>query len=168
DGVWSSWSNLTDCSQTCGNGTQHRQRTCIFPNTGADHGKNCSGSSTETLTCNNSICPVDGRWDTWSPWSTCSHTCGFAVQHRQRTCVFKEPTAKGHDCVGNVQETQDCAMKPCPVNGTWTDWNAWSSCSQTCDNGTMTRTRACHFLPEGAPHDHNCTGDSQEITTCTI
>lgn len=33
------------------------------------------------------------------------------------------------------------------VPGNWSSWGAWSPCSETCGNGTSTRTRACDNPP---------------------
>ena len=49
-GQWSLWSNWTDCSTTCGNGTQSRNRTCTnpFPQHG---GQDCVGNKTQYRSC---------------------------------------------------------------------------------------------------------------------
>ena len=31
----------------------------------------------------------------------------------------------------------------CPDDGEWSNWGEWSHCSQTCDDGTKSRTRMC-------------------------
>lgn len=56
DGYFGGWSNWTDCSKTCENGTQQRTRLCIFDKL-APHGNNCSGVDTDTQTCNPQLCP---------------------------------------------------------------------------------------------------------------
>ena len=55
DGVWGIWSNWGTCSATCNNGTQTRDRVCTWPS--SNHGKNCTGASTETQTCSPNPCP---------------------------------------------------------------------------------------------------------------
>ena len=54
DGVWSSWTNWTECTLTCGSGSQGRNRTCDGPFYG---GANCSGDSVEIRDCNTHNCP---------------------------------------------------------------------------------------------------------------
>ena len=51
------------------------------------------------------------------------------------------------------------------VNGGYSDWTAWDTCSVTCGNGTQTRTRDCsNPVPEHGGID--CTGDTSETQTC--
>ncbi|XP_078588098.1 uncharacterized protein LOC144869084 isoform X2 [Branchiostoma floridae x Branchiostoma japonicum] len=59
---------------------------------------------------------VDGGWSDWSPWSTCSVTCGVGEQTRDRTCTNPAPANGGADCDGPTQETQACDTGvSCPV-----------------------------------------------------
>lgn len=53
DGKWSSWSEWSACSVTCGSGIHSRTRTCTPPQYG---GKDCEGSSTEVNVCLKSDC----------------------------------------------------------------------------------------------------------------
>jgi hypothetical protein len=55
DGFWSSWSNFTECSTTCGKGTQTRKRTCDNPP--PDGGQFCRGNDTEIIECIQPDCP---------------------------------------------------------------------------------------------------------------
>ncbi|XP_053722030.1 A disintegrin and metalloproteinase with thrombospondin motifs 18 isoform X1 [Synchiropus splendidus] len=57
-GQWSSWSQWSDCSRTCGGGVMHRERTCTSPRP-QNNGKFCSGSSRLNQLCNTRPCPVD-------------------------------------------------------------------------------------------------------------
>lgn len=34
-----------------------------------------------------------------------------------------------------------------PVHGNWGRWTSWTSCSATCENGTIMRTRECDHPP---------------------
>lgn len=52
-----------------------------------------------------------------------------------------------------------------PVDGGFTDWAAWSSCSKTCGGGTSERVRSCS-QPTPAHGGKNCTGDSSESRDC--
>ncbi|XP_060077180.1 sushi, von Willebrand factor type A, EGF and pentraxin domain-containing protein 1-like [Ylistrum balloti] len=60
DGGWNAWGNWTECSVTCGNGTQTRIRACDNPapdNGGAE----CAGDRTETEICVQETCPECGE-----------------------------------------------------------------------------------------------------------
>ena len=56
DGGWSNWSQWTDCSVTCGDGTITRFRQCDNPQP-ASGGVTCTGDATESSDCNEASCP---------------------------------------------------------------------------------------------------------------
>lgn len=62
-----------------------------------------------------SICLVNGGWGPWSPWDTCSATCGGGVQNRKRLCNSPLPKYGGKDCVGDGTATQLCNKQACPI-----------------------------------------------------
>lgn len=58
---------------------------------------------------------VNGNWGPWSPWDTCTLTCGGGVQTRQRLCNDPAPKHGGKECVGDNRDTQMCNKKDCPI-----------------------------------------------------
>nr|QNH72425.1 toxin candidate TRINITY_DN36852_c0_g2_i2 [Pachycerianthus maua] len=60
--------------------------------------------------------PVDGHWGKWSPWSSCSLTCGNGVKTRQRSCDNPEPANGGADCSGSATESSICTGPSCTVD----------------------------------------------------
>nr|XP_022343628.1 uncharacterized protein LOC111136803 isoform X1 [Crassostrea virginica] len=164
DGGWTAWTVWSTCSATCGGGTQSRTRTCTNPapqNGGAD----CVGTSSEQQNCNTQGCPVDGGWSEWTVWGTCSATCGGGTQSRTRTCTNPAPQNGGADCVGTSSEQQSCNTQGCIVDGGWSDWSVWGTCSATCDGGTQSRTRTCtNPAPQNGGAD--CVGESSEQQSC--
>ncbi|KAI8492290.1 hypothetical protein Bbelb_301870 [Branchiostoma belcheri] len=166
DGGWSNWGPWSGCSVTCGVGTRSRDRICNNPppsNGGAD----CEGQARDTEQCNTGvICPVDGVWSNWGPWSGCSVTCGFGTETRTRTCTNPAPANGGADCFGQNQETQQCNTGvSCPVDGNWSNWGSWSGCSRTCGLGSRTRTRTC-TNPPPANGGADCADQAQQTQQC--
>ena len=52
-----------------------------------------------------------------------------------------------------------------PVDGQWSEWNAWSACTKTCGGGKATRTRMCNNpSPSGGGSD--CAGGSKQTKNC--
>nr|XP_044630662.1 SCO-spondin [Equus asinus] len=119
-----------------------------------------------------------GAWGPWGPWGTCSQTCGPGVQGRSRRCSPPSLPVLQH-CPGPEHQTQACFTAACPVDGEWTSWSPWSSCSEPC-GGTMSRQRRCHppqnggrtcaMLP-GGPHStyqtRPCPQDDCPNATCS-
>ena len=56
NGKWSTWEEYSNCTKTCGTGQKSRTRTCTDP-APSGRGKNCVGSTSETIECNTNACP---------------------------------------------------------------------------------------------------------------
>lgn len=83
-----------------------------------------------------------------------------------RSCVGQ--VCGGAPCVGPTEYWEHDSYRECssaPVNGGWSDWSAWSTCSA----GKKTRTRTC-TNPAPANGGADCTGSSTETsyTGCLI
>ena len=57
---------------------------------------------------------VDGSWSEWSPWDTCSQTCGSGHRSRTRECNNPPPQHGGRACDGDLREQVKCNVRPCP------------------------------------------------------
>ncbi|XP_074624581.1 SCO-spondin-like isoform X5 [Acropora palmata] len=165
DGRWSLWKPWGPCSLTCAGGVQRRIRTCSNPPPKYG-GKNCEGNALQTQSCNRAPCPVDGNWAEWRPWRPCSVTCGGGSQDRTRACANPPPAFGGANCEGKSKEYRQCNRNPCPVNGRWTTWRSWGSCSKTCGRGLQSRTRSCFPPPLHGGKD--CVGRNREERTCNL
>ncbi|WAR18814.1 MLP-like protein [Mya arenaria] len=166
DGGFTPWSSWDMCTATCDDGTQSRSRTCTNPEPQYG-GLDCVGDSTETQSCNDGQCPIDGGYTLWSDWNACSVTCGDGTQSRSRTCTNPEPQFGGQDCIGVFTESQSCNDGQCPIDGGYTVWSLWDACSMTCGEGTQSRSRTC-TNPEPQNGGLDCIGDFTESSTCNF
>jgi len=57
---------------------------------------------------------VNGNWSEWSPFGTCSQSCGGGTQFRFRTCDNPPPQHGGRDCEGEVADSRLCNTHHCP------------------------------------------------------
>uniref|UniRef100_A0A8C7YMK6 Thrombospondin 1b n=1 Tax=Oryzias sinensis TaxID=183150 RepID=A0A8C7YMK6_9TELE len=160
---WSPWSEWTHCSVSCGRGIQQRGRSCDRIN------NNCEGTSVQTRDCYLQECDKrfkqDGSWSHWSPWSSCSVTCGEGVITRIRLCNSPTPQLGGKQCEGEARQTQKCQKSPCPINGNWGPWSPWDLCTLTCGGGVQTRKRLCNN-PAPLYGGKECVGEATDRQMC--
>jgi hypothetical protein len=162
DGGWTEWTEFSECSTTCDNGTQTRSRNCTNP-APQYGGRDCEGPHREIKMCFLRHCPVDCRWLPWTPWSNCSHECGGGFMTRSRDSLVEQ--YGGKPCEGSPFEMQGCNEHHCPIHGNWSVWSQWSECSTTCGTGTQDRERECNN-PAPQYGGDNCTGESAETRSC--
>ncbi|KAJ7370527.1 Hemicentin-1 [Desmophyllum pertusum] len=166
DGLWTEWRDWEPCSVSCGGGIQTSRRSCTNPEP-AFGGADCEGDSVRSQSCNKKGCPVDANWSKWSSFTPCTLSCGGGTHKRSRTCTNPPPKFDGEDCIGESDEVQPCNILPCPVNGGWSPFGRWGSCSLTCGGGIQDRLRACNNpLPAfgGTP----CDGPDVESRFCHL
>ncbi|XP_072343927.1 properdin-like [Scyliorhinus torazame] len=105
-------------------------------------------------------CRAISQWTEWTAWSACTVSCREGVQQRRRICSGKGRCA-GHEKL----QTRHCIEQECcPVDGGWTSWSPWSSCSVTCVVGQMERSRSC--AQPAALCGGSCHGPDREIIDC--
>ena len=130
DGSWSEWSEYSACDVTCGNGSQTRERQCVYPDT-SKKGSACEGDSTQNKICSVDCDPVtttiapleensmkdesenaetDGSWSSWGEWSACSSSCGNGLKTAQRECNNPSPSGTGDECEGASRKSQQCSL----------------------------------------------------------
>ncbi|XP_063849665.1 semaphorin-5B-like isoform X2 [Scylla paramamosain] len=168
DGEWSGWSHWSSCQQSgSGDSCQCRQRACDSP-APRRGGTHCTGPHIEVTNCT-----VHGGWTAWSSWSQCSANCGIAVKTRRRTCSNPAPKHGGRVCVGQERTEIYCHSLPrcpsytaLPVDGGWSEWGAWGTCSASCGGaGVRQRRRTCtHPSPKNGGSD--CAGCGEETESC--
>ncbi|XP_065925067.1 A disintegrin and metalloproteinase with thrombospondin motifs adt-1-like [Magallana gigas] len=161
DGNWSSWSPWGNCSSDCGKGEQWRSRECNNPKP-EHNGKDCEGDERQRQECIG--CPFKKELTLWTPWSTCSVTCGKGIQSRSRRCDLKDD--EKHLCGYEEKDERECNTNiECPIDGNWSDWSTWGECSKTCGHGEGTRIRTC----ANPPPQHggkDCPGVGLESRKC--
>jgi len=161
DCVWSEYGNWTQCSKSCGGGTQLQTRTIVTQ--ALNGGKSCDGINTNLQICNEFPCPEKCLWNDFSAWSECDKDCGAGSQFRTRT-VFQEARFGGEPCEGDEHEVQVCNENPCAVNCLWNEFGPWSNCTEECDGGTQTRVRT--IQQEAAYGGMTCQGYATESRNC--
>ncbi|KAG5850585.1 hypothetical protein ANANG_G00084020 [Anguilla anguilla] len=110
---------------------------------------------------------VHGGFSEWMEWGSCSVSCGLGAQKRLRQCNKPLPANGGRHCAGPDSETRSCQGKPCPVDGSWSEWTPWEECSRTCGQGNRTRVRTCSNPP--AQHGGRpCEGKAVEAIMCSV
>nr|XP_058970077.1 uncharacterized protein LOC131796502 [Pocillopora verrucosa] len=171
DGNWGFWSPWTRCPKTCGisaGSIISRTRVCNNPPP-MNGGKQCVGDDRESVRSCFAPCPVDGGFGLWSAWATCSKTCGTGTKSRSRLCNNPVPASGGENCTADFTQARSCQLRSCPgaVNGGWTPFSSWSTCTEStnCLQGTKKRTRSCTNPPPANGGD-SCVGLAEEEKIC--
>ena len=155
--VYTEWSDWSQCSVTCGGGSQERFRTCVNLETRSN--LICEGASQETRKCHTNTCP---EWTEWSSWTPCSLTCGGGTKSRERQCQDQEGNEVYGGCPGRGEETMKCNSERCPELGPWSEW---SQCTLTCGGGSRERTRECGLTSRNGG-DNPCKAPLRQSEDC--
>ncbi|XP_060079617.1 scavenger receptor cysteine-rich type 1 protein M130-like isoform X3 [Ylistrum balloti] len=166
DGQWGLWTEWTVCSVSCENGTRTRSRQCNNP-APAHNGRLCPGDKQTSEDCTVGItCPIDGQWGSWNTWTSCSVSCENGIRIRYRQCNNPAPAHNGLSCWGDNSNEEECSSGiMCPIDGHWGQWNGWTPCSVSCENGTRTRSRQCDN-PVPVHNGRPCSGEVHDSEEC--
>lgn len=109
--------------------------------------------------------PVDGGWSSFGEWFKCSQSSdGSATSDsclcRARQCNNPMPRNGGVQCSGTTIDVTNCT-----IHGGWTEWSAWSACSQSCGIAIKTRRRTCGN-PKPAHGGRVCVGPDRTEMYC--
>lgn len=161
DCVVSQWGDYQACDKTCGEGAKTRYRHVDIEPKG--NGTACEHLS-ETMSCNERVCPTDCDMSDWGGWSTCTRGCGAGWQERVRAPRV-EPLNGGLSCP-HYNETRTCNSQPCSTVCQFSESN--SSCTRSCGGGTLIRTRIVHqhgmYLSAAEKAADPCNDLSAELT----
>ncbi|XP_012671741.2 complement component C6 [Clupea harengus] len=66
----------------------------------------------------------------WSSWTSCSKTCNYGTQTRQRSIRYDE-YYRNNNCNSfcEIHESRACNVEACPINCRLTAYGPWSECS---------------------------------------
>lgn len=137
----SEWTDWSDCSQTCGGGTQVRQRSILQSPVGTN--SSCP-ILYEERDCNMHECPRSMSkcvFTEWSTWSECSKACGGGVMTRSRAIADKEMCTDVTEDL--LEESRPCNTFDCEsvAECILGEWDEWSDCSPSCGEGKQSRSR---------------------------
>ena len=101
--------------------------------------------------------PVDGNYTSWSDFSPCTVSCGPGTRTRTRSCSNPRPQHGGDDCQEQSNSREICFLRHCPINGNYSEWSTFTSCTLTCGGGKKYRIRTC-TRPSPQYGGRNCSG----------
>eukprot|EP00397_Hematodinium_sp_SG-2012_P002384 GEMP01002390.1.p1 GENE.GEMP01002390.1~~GEMP01002390.1.p1 ORF type:complete len:1336 (+),score=191.65 GEMP01002390.1:171-4010(+) len=137
---WSIWSEWSVCDEPCGVGQKRRERRIRQENRGT--GKQCEGTSVESVDCNVVPCANQCSVTEWTPLKReCHAPCGDGFRHeiRRRSVVDGESA----DCVlpARMDRSVPCLLALCPQVCKFDDWVPMEKCSKPCGTGTRTEKK---------------------------
>lgn len=136
---WDAWAEWGAC--TC-EGFQARARHVAIR--ASNGGLVCTGPLVVTKVCvpHCGGHSADCDFGTWTEWGECSASCDGGQKYHSRV-VKTHAVRYGNGCRGRLEEVQACNTMQCkaPLDCKYGLWDAWSSCSRSCDGGQKSRTR---------------------------
>ena len=126
--------------------------------------KDSNGNSCPTIYSNQKDCYP---WVPTYSWNTdnWAGACISCTQSQTVWCQRSDGTVVADSyCSGagvKPAASQDCGETP----GIWTEFSAWSACSEACEGGTQTRGRTC-TNPAPACGGADCSGSASELQDC--
>ncbi|KAL7991797.1 hypothetical protein Chor_016053, partial [Crotalus horridus] len=142
----------------------------------------------EYKTCSPEACPEVRRSTPWTPWTPTNITQSGARQEQRFRYTCRAQLADPHDLQFGRKKTES---RFCPndgsavcdtdslvddllksgktsvriINGGWSFWGGWSSCTRDCELGFRTRKRMC-TNPEPKNGGVPCIGSAMEYQDC--
>eukprot|EP00118_Oscarella_pearsei_P006997 m.32924 g.32924 ORF g.32924 m.32924 type:complete len:767 (+) comp31728_c0_seq3:100-2400(+) len=160
----------SECSASCGGGTQTRQVDCTHLDTGSPaDGSFCAGLARPVGVRDCALQLCDAKWNIIGDWSTCSVSCGNGSRTREVVCQREGIGVAERECRGQKKprSVKECNTFGCP------SWRAeaWLECSRTCGDGQRRRIVACYYPKyRRAVKERYCRPDSrpEEVEACDL
>ncbi|KAJ8311590.1 hypothetical protein KUTeg_010945 [Tegillarca granosa] len=148
----------SECDANCGDDVQKRTRATIQGNDTICTSNFEEQPCTAPVTCA-PVCVIDGvSYDDNEEVPT-SDPCKYWVTNTGLYCQ------NSTEAIDGLQKLQHLYYSL--VNGNWTLWSAWSTCSSTCNGGMQSRTRSCSD-PSPQCGGLQCDGPTTEQQPCNI
>ncbi|XP_037388444.1 A disintegrin and metalloproteinase with thrombospondin motifs 9 [Pygocentrus nattereri] len=108
---------MTQCRRLWCTSPEGAQRGCRTQHMPWADGTDCAPGKH----CKHGLCipkehdsmPVEGAWGVWSPFGSCSRTCGGGIKIAIRDCNRPLPRNGGKYCVGRRKKFRSCNSEPC-------------------------------------------------------
>jgi len=161
----SEWSAYSECSESCGVGSQTRTRSVTQD---PMHGGDECPDLEETIACKLVDCPVHCEVGEFGDYDSCTATCGEGTKTRTRS-ITQEALHGGNECPA-LSETISCTEGPCPVDCVVSEFGDFGNCDATCGPGTQTRERTITTAPlhNGAECPNLVEEQSCQVAECPI
>uniref|UniRef100_A0A4W3HCX3 ADAM metallopeptidase with thrombospondin type 1 motif 9 n=1 Tax=Callorhinchus milii TaxID=7868 RepID=A0A4W3HCX3_CALMI len=102
---------MTQCRRLWCTSTEGVQRGCRTQHMPWADGTECEPGKVNDPS---EVSAVDGTWGPWSPFGSCSRTCGGGIKTAVRECNKPEPRNGGKYCVGRRMKFRSCNTEHCP------------------------------------------------------
>ncbi|CAJ1459864.1 unnamed protein product [Effrenium voratum] len=162
DCEFSAWTQWSECPLFQSQSQRTRSRT--IAQQPENQGSPCVGPLEETIACEYNHMKVDCKLTHWSPWSSCSRTCGLGGWKERTRNVADPAQAGGLQCEGGLTELVGCHDGPeiCPgfesMDCKFAPWAPWSA--PDLDNARKRVRKISQMAVHGG---RACSGPLEEV-----
>ncbi|XP_070183544.1 thrombospondin type-1 domain-containing protein 7A-like, partial [Littorina saxatilis] len=136
----------------CGKGVRYKAISCQTSARDVEGAASCSPTEYQEEDCY-LPCPIDCKLSPWTPWSSCSVTCGSGIQQRFRS-IQTQPQNGGRKCPTLYGYNKESQTRVCTATCQYHKWQAdgWGPClpygELSCGPGTQTRSIGCYAVTD--------------------
>eukprot|EP00434_Breviolum_minutum_P012785 symbB.v1.2.011267.t1/scaffold753.1/size277516/3 len=113
DCLLGNWSQIGQCSKTCGGGQQRFERPVLIP--AEEGGRPCPALREREEDCFDQPCPeekTDCLMGQWTNEGACSTSCGYGML-KQRRVILRASAYGGRECPDELERNMDCVITEC-------------------------------------------------------